>query len=169
MQLIQDSDQTSSGPVAQDYVAILDCVLRETGHALRRNHMENVLNNDYSIFTPLQTVQRHPELCKIIHNACQTGCFSTMSDIKILHLPNTSSPVSANSGFTQGVGVADKCGAFLLHNFPHLQIRYIVYPYHIFKTVHHIMIVPISSDNGSYQRSTSNIIAVAHFFYAYLS
>ncbi|KAG1799036.1 uncharacterized protein HD556DRAFT_1305873 [Suillus plorans] len=110
LQIIQDSDQTSSGLVAQDYAAILDCIIREIEHALRRNHMENVLNNDIS--TPFETVQQHPELCKIIHNACQTGCFSTICDTdvfqltvtgntEILHLPNTSSPILADLGFTR--------------------------------------------------------------------
>ncbi|KAG2747648.1 hypothetical protein P692DRAFT_20573946 [Suillus brevipes Sb2] len=64
-------------------VAVLDI-----NRLLKRNNLKNVF--DVNKFSTM-TVTQHPQLRKIISDACQSGFFSQVLDLKILRLPDTGS------------------------------------------------------------------------------
>ncbi|KAG2047170.1 hypothetical protein BDR06DRAFT_964261 [Suillus hirtellus] len=91
----EDKEDTTSDSDLLDYmlVSIMSQTLFAASRLLKREHFKDNLDLDMA---QAETLQKHPQLRKIIRHACQTRSFSHIADLTIFQIPQASDPVRSS-------------------------------------------------------------------------
>ncbi|KAG1809294.1 uncharacterized protein BJ212DRAFT_602442 [Suillus subaureus] len=88
LRIMQDSEAADTG-LDRVFSTFLATTYVHTINFFNRHKLENVL--DHTKFMPA-SLEQHPQLSKVIHDACRTGLYSRILDLKIMQMSDTSSP-----------------------------------------------------------------------------